>query len=775
MNEAKAAETGTAGAEGLGTSDAERLMAEVGPNEVAEPVRHPLERLVEKFWAPVPWMLEAAILLQAIEGEYLSAAVVGVLLIFNAALAFFQEGRADDALEALKAHLALSASVRRDGVWTKLPARALVPGDVVKLSLGAVVPADLRIVGGSVLLDQSMLTGESVPTEAGSGSTAYAGALVRRGEAVGVVTATGPRTYSGRAAELVRVAHATSGEERAVLAVVRNLAVMNGGILVLMIGYADLVAMPGTALVRLALTTILASVPVALPATFTLASALGAERLARRGVLPTRLAAVHEAATMDVLCADKTGTLTENRLNVEEVRPFDGIDRGRVLALAALASAEGGKDPVDEAVRAAAGRGADFARLIRFVPFDPAVKMSEALAEIDGVEWRVIKGACATVAEACGGGVGEAGEAEALSAAGRRVLAVAAGPVGKIRPAGLIALSDPPRRDSAALIGELESLGVRTVMVTGDAAPTAAAVAKAVGLEGRVFPGRFFPERVGPADYAVYAGVFPDDKHRLVKAFQKGGHTVGMCGDGANDAPALRQANMGIAVASATDVAKSAAGIVLTEPGLAGIVAAVREGRATFQRILTYTLNTLVRKVETVLFLAVGLVMTGQAVMTPLSMVLFLLINDFLTMSLATDRAGVARRPERWRVGAVSAAAVGLGLVKLLFSSAVLAIAVYLFRIGIGPLRSLAFVTLVFGNQAVVYAVRDRHSLFASRPSVWILLSTLIALIAVVVVDCTLMAGLSAAVVAALLAGSFLLALLLDAVRRSLFARLALG
>jgi H+-transporting ATPase len=491
-----------------------------------------------------------------------------------------------------------------------------VPGDVVKLCLGAVVAADVKLTAGEVLLDQSMLTGESIPIEAGAGVETYAGALIRRGEAVAEVTATGAHTKFGRTAELVRTAHVVGSQQKAVLRVVRNLAGFNGVVIVLLVAYSWFLKMPLNEIIPLVLTAVLASIPVALPATFTLAAALGARALAKQGVLPTRLIAVDEAASIDVLCADKTGTLTCNALTVTTVRPMPSFDEAHVLALAALASSEGGQDPVDGAIRVAALSKAvsDGPHLIKFVAFDPAKKISEATAtDSTGSPQRIVKGASAVVIGLAQPSLAAAAAAAELEAKGFRVLAVAAGPPTAMKLAGLIALSDPPRPDSAALVSELHTLGVRTVMVTGDAPATAAIVAKAVGLDGAICPPGPIPEAVHPEQFAVFAGVLPEDKYQLVKAFQKSDHTVGMCGDGANDAPALRQAQMGIAVSTATDVAKSAAGMVLTEPGLAGIVAAVKEGRVTFQRILSYTLNSITKKTVQVLFLAAGLIMTGRS------------------------------------------------------------------------------------------------------------------------------------------------------------------
>ena len=606
---------------GLTSDEARRRLEKFGPNAVPDTSLHPLRRALTKFWAPVPWMLEAAIVLEIALGKYVEAAIIAALLAFNAILGFFQEGRAQATLAALKARLALNAAVRRDNVWVTVPATELVPGDLVKLSVGAVVAADVRLTEGQILLDQSMLTGESVPIEAGPGLETYAGALVRRGEAVAEVTATGARTKFGRTAELVRTAHVESSQQKAVLRVVRNLAIFNGVITVLLVGYAYTLKLPLGEIIPLVLTAVLASIPVALPATFTLAAALGARALAHLGVLPTRLSAVDEAASIEVLCADKTGTLTRNELQVTAVHSMPGFDETHVLGIAALASSDGGQDPVDAAIRSAASQAvaSDLPKLSKFVPFDSATKMSEATAvDSSGATVRVVKGAFSAIMGLTEASPDASTTANQLEAQGFRVLAVAVGPPEAVKLTGIIALSDPPRTDSAAHITELRALGVRTVMVTGDAPATAAIVARAVGLDGAVSPPGPIPDAVRPEDFAVFAGVLPEGKYNLVKAFQKSGHTVGMCGDGANDAPALRQAQMGIAVSTATDVAKSAAGIVLTKPGLGGIVASVREGRVTFQRILTYALKSLTKKTVQVLFLAVGLVMTGHAILTPM-------------------------------------------------------------------------------------------------------------------------------------------------------------
>jgi H+-transporting ATPase len=749
---------------GLTSDEARRRLEASGPNSVPDTAMRPLRRALSKFQAPVPWMLEAAIVLELVLGKYVEAGIIAGLLAFNAALGFLQEGHAQATLAALKSRLALNAAVKRNNAWTTVPAAELVVGDIVKLSLGAVVAADVRLTGGSVLLDQSMLTGESVPTEAGAGFETYAGALVRRGEAVAEVTATGARTKFGRTAELVRTAHVVSSQQKAVLRVVRNLAMVNGVLIVMMLGYAWALKLPGSEIIPLVLTGILASIPVALPATFTLAAALGARALAKLDVLPTRLSAVDEAASIDVLCSDKTGTLTQNELKVTAVHAMPGFDESHVLGLAALASSDGGQDPVDTAISAAAAKNAaaDLPKSIKFIPFDPGTKMSEATAaDAAGGAVRVVKGAFAVVA-----GLAEASAAiravpdattmaSQMEAQGFRVLAVAAGVPERMKLAGIIALSDPPRADSAALIAELHTLGVRAVMVTGDAPATAAIVAHTVGLEGKVCPPGPIPANVRPEDFAVFAGILPEGKYNLVKAFQQSGHIVGMCGDGANDAPALRQAQMGIAVSTATDVAKSAAGIVLTKPGLGGIVASVKEGRITFQRILTYTLNSVTKKVVQVLFLAVGLIMTGHAILTPMLMVIIMLTGDLLGMSLTTDNVRPSPTPNAWRIGALTIAGVFTGISELVLCAGILAIAKFRLGFGMEMLRTVAFVAIVFGNQATTYTNRERQRMGSCLPSRWLVGSSLVDL---VIASALATLGIAMAPVPGVVVGGMLLA-----------------
>ena len=768
------------GASGLTSAEAQRLLKDCGPNSMPDVAPGYLRRAAGQFWAPVPWMLEVAAVLQLLLGEYAQASVIAGLLVFNAALGFFQEGRAKATLNALKSRLALVAAVRRDGNWTTVPAAELVPGDVVKLSLGGIVGADVRVLDGQVLLDQSMLTGESLPIEGGVGMKTYAGALVRRGEALAKVTATGVHTQFGKTAELVRLAHVKSSQQAAVLRIVRNLAAFNGCIVLAQVGYAVWLGMRFADIVPLALTAVLAAIPVALPAAFTLATALGARRLAALGVLPTRLSAIDEAATMDVLCSDKTGTLTQNELAVTTVRAMPGFDERHVLGLAALASSDGGQDPVDAAVRAAslASPAQDLPALVRFVPFDPVNKMATAFANstAQGPVY-IVKGAFATVYRLVGPCPEAVAAASAFELEGFRVLAVAAGQVGALRFAGLLALSDPPRGESAPLIDALHAMGVRTVMVTGDAPATAAVVARAIGLDGAVCPPGPLPGELTPGMFSVFAGVFPEDKYRIVKAFQNGGHTVGMCGDGANDAPALCQAQMGIAVASATDVAKSSAGIVLMQPGLGGVVAAVREGRITFQRILTYMLLSVTHKIGQMLFLTAGLVMTGHAVLTPVLMVVLMVTGDLLAMSATTDNVRPSAKPNVWRINDVTLAGIVLGVCNLCFCTAVLAAGKFWLGLGTVQLQTLAAITLVFSGQAILYVVRERKRLWSSRPSAWMAAASVVGVLLFVTIASRgiFMAALPLADVAGVLGAAAVFAVGLDIVKAALFARLAMN
>jgi H+-transporting ATPase len=763
---------------GLSSAEAAARRAEFGPNAIVEEPVRPLKRFARHFWAPVPWMLEATILLQITIGELVTAVMTAVLLIFNVILSVAQETRADAALSLLKQRLSLKSRVKRDGVWTDVPAPELVPGDVVEVCLGDIIPADMILLDGSLLVDQSMLTGESLPVEVELGKATYAGSLVRRGEGIGEVVATGTRTYFGKTAELVSIAHVESAEQKAVLSIVRNLTEINFAIAIGIVAYAVVTKISFEQITLLLLTALLSAVPVALPATFTLAAALGARTLAMKGVLLTRLSALHEAASIDVLCADKTGTLTVNELTIAAIRPVKAeYDEREVLGFAALASSAEGEDPIDSAVRSEWGRENAGDRQLApttFKPFDPSTKTAVATAFYQGREIRIVKGAPAVIAAFAPMTSEAATELEALTRAGYRTIAVAVGPALSLELIGFIAFGDPPRSDSTELLTELRSLGVCPVMVTGDAAETAATVAQAIRLCGPVCPAGKIPEKVSPNDYAVYAGVFPDQKFRLVKAFQRQGHSVGMCGDGANDAPALRQAQVGIAVSTATDVAKAAAGVVLTQPGLSGIVSCIKEGRSAFQRILTYTLMILVNKCVTLIVLGAGLIITGHAVLTPFLQAISMLTNDFVTMSRAADRARPSPYPNAWRVRNLTLAAVPLGVFRLLYLLVILSLGWFLLELSPSQLQTLTFAMLVFANQGNVYVLRERGRLWHSRPAPIMLVASAcdVILVACLAAGGLLMSPLPISLILLLLIATVGFTLAMDAIKLAVFARI---
>ena len=719
---------------GLTSAEAQTRLKQFGPNAVVEQKPHPLKQLIKRFWAPIPWLLEATIIIQLFLGESVEAAVIGALLIFNAALSYLQEGRAQKALALLRQQLRVQARVRRDGAWTTLPAEDLVPGDLIHLRQGSIVPADVTLDDGSLLTDQSALTGESAAVSVELGKTAYAGSMVRGGEATGEVTATGAHTFFGKTAELVRTAGSANRQEHEIVGVVRNLFVVNAAMVVIVTGYAHLEGMSIGYILPLLLAILLASIPVALPATFTFAAALGSLELSKRGVLITRLSALHDLASMTVLCSDKTGTLTRNQATVNALWPVPGFAESDLLRAAALASDPAGQDPVDGAiVKAAADRGWHDGEMerINFKPFDPATKLAEAIFRDERGQQRFVKGAPAVVAKLAGAAESLwQPQAEAIVGRGQRVLAVAAGDGAGLHLVGLLGLEDAVREDSKAVVSSIRDAGVRVVMVTGDNALTARAVAEQVGIPGSVCsPDKLHGNLGGnELDCGVFAGVFPEDKIKLVRAFQRRGAVVGMSGDGVNDAPALRQAEAGVAVANATDVAKAAAALVLTRPGLGDVVPAIETSRRVFQRIITYTLAMLLKKMEMMALLVIGFLVTQRAPLTPLLMVLILFLNDFLTMSISTDRMGFSRRPNRWNTRGILLAAAVLAACKLMFSLGVFLYGHYALRLDTRALQTLTFATLILSSQAGVYLLRERGHFWQSRPGRYLVGSSVLGL-----------------------------------------------
>ena len=723
--------------QGLTSAEARQRLAKYGPNMVAEDHPHPWLLLLRKFWAPVPWMLEATIALQFVLGKPSEAAIITVLLVFNAVLGFAQENRANNALALLKKRLAIQVRVLRDNVWQQMAAQELVPGDVVHLRMGDLAPADIRLLDGQTLLDQSALTGESLPVEAGTGVTVHAGTIVKRGEASGEVTATGAQTYFGKTAELVRSAKTASHLETLIITIVKYLVTLDAILVAALLVYSWMSGIAITEVLPFALILLVASVPIALPATYTVATALGALELAGNGVLVTRLSAIEEAAAMDVLASDKTGTITQNRLALSALHSCAPYTDNELLRWAALACDHATQDPIDLAIlQAAQSRGllSGMPQRLSFIPFDPETKRSEAEYGGNGNKLRVLKGAPSVIAALVADGPDIGADVERLGADGSRVLAIAAetGSNG-LHLAGLVALQDPPREDTQALIRDLHDLGVRVLMVSGDGPATARAVAEQVGIGVRVCAPENFNAALqhGVLDYDVFARVLPEDKFRLVQALQQSGHVVGMSGDGVNDAPALKQAEVGIAVANATDVAKAAASLVLTNPGLADIKAAVETSRRISQRMLTYTMNKIIKTMEIAIFLSVGVMLTGVFVITPLLIVLLLFTNDFVTMSIATDHVSFSRKPERWNIPNLMLTSGILAGLVLILSFAVFFAGRDWLHLPLSQLQTLIFVMLVFTGQGNVYLVRERSHFWKSVPSRWLLLASLLDIVVV--------------------------------------------
>ncbi|WP_027821092.1 plasma-membrane proton-efflux P-type ATPase [Paraburkholderia bannensis] len=760
-------------ATGLSTDDAQRRLRLFGANAIADARIPRWRQFIGKLWEPVPWMLEAVIVLQVLLGRTQEALVILFLLIFNAVVAFIQERRAQDALVLLRRQLRINARVLRESHWGRLPADELVPGDIVHIRAGDIVPADLVLFDGTVALDQSALTGESLPVDASSGQPAYTGSMVRQGEASGEVTVTGCRTYLGRTAELVRTSAAPSHMQRTIFSIVKRLVAFDLVLIALVVAYAVSHGLPWTDTTVFALLLLVASVPVALPATYTLATAVASTRLASQGVLVTRLPAVEEAAAVDTILSDKTGTLTQNALSVSRVTALAALDESGILRVAAFASDDASQDPLDLTILAAwraAGDIGSLAPRMTFRPFDPATRFSEGVYTLDGGEWHAVKGAARAVLDLClidSAARAAAKQAEqTLAAEGARVLAVAAGPSGAISLIGLIGLADPPREDAAGLIAKLRGLGVNVRMATGDALETAEAIGRQLGLGTRICVPSADDLRQ-PENYDIFARVLPEEKHAIVCALQKAGHVTGMTGDGVNDAAALRQAELGVAVASATDVAKAAAGIVLTNPGLGGILTVVSTGREVHRRMLTYILNKIVKTLEIVVFLTLGLWLAKGFVISARLIVLLLFANDFVTMSIAADRAIPAARPQRWGVGQLVTAAVVLACASLAFTLLTYETLHARFGLNSGQMQTMVFLLLVFTTQANVYVLRNDGRVWVFAPASAMVLASIadVVLVSTMAATGTLMAAVPLALIGAVLGASIVFAFVRDQIK----------
>jgi len=722
---------------GLARADVDTRRKENGYNEVAEKKNRPFLKFLKKFWGISAWMLELIMVLSAVLGKYSDLIVVGALLVINAVLGFIQEHRAAGVVAALRKRLQVNARVRRDSSWQVIPARELVPGDIVRVRPGDIIPADVKLLTGALSVDQSALTGESKDADKSPGEVLSSGSVVRRGEGNGVVMLTGAKTYFGRTTQLVQEARPKLHIEAVVARVVRWLFVIVGALLAVVIVLSLVRGTPLIEMIPLMLVLLMSAVPVALPVMFTVSMAVGAKELAKRGVLVTRLSAAEDAATMDVLCVDKTGTITMNQLAVTGVIPLEHSTEADVLFAGALASQEANQDPIDLAFLAAVKERHIFDNLpkvtpVSFAPFDAKNRRTEAVVEQNGQRLRVMKGAVRTIAEACGF---QSLAIETLEARGNesalkgyRTLAVARGPeTGALTLVGLVSLYDPPRPDAKQLIATLHDLGVSVKMLTGDALAVASEIARGVGLPNikRVADLKAASAQAGNKTVDLFAGadgfaeVFPEDKYVVVKRLQAAGHITGMTGDGVNDAPALRQAEVGIAVSTATDVAKGAASVVLTEAGLTNIVALVEQGRTIYQRILTWIINKISRTILKAAFVAIAFVVTGKFVVSAFAMLLLVFLTDFAKIALATDHVRSSKKPETWNIGGFITVSVVLGVAMVVEALILLWIGWSHFGLATNDnaLYTFSFQTLLYFGVFSVVSARERRWFWATMPS----------------------------------------------------------
>lgn len=717
---------------GLSSEEAARRLSTDGPNEVPEERRHPLARLASKFWGVSAWMIELIVVLSFVLGKMADAWIAVGLLVVNAAVSFFEEEHAYATVKSLRSRLQVTVRALRDDHWQLVGARELVRDDVIRVRMGDFVPADVTLTEGELGVDQSTLTGESREQARGVGTLVYAGSIVRRGEATGVVSATGTRTYYGRTIQLVEHAHPVLHTEAVTRRLARWLFLVVGALVAVSFVVAFARGLPLAEILPLSLVLLLGAVPVALPVMFTVSMAVSSTQLARQGVIVTRLSATEDAASMDVLCADKTGTLTWNKLSFVDAIPNPQASRDDIIRAGAWASHEADQDPIDLAFLTEARRSGlidGHARQLSFVPFSPQTRRTEALVEMSSGRVRVTKGSLRAVADVAGLDAATITGLEAKvstnAARGVRALAVAEAPEsGTWRFLGIALLEDAPRPDSRRVIEELRELGVGTKMLTGDALPVAREIGAELGLPEIVrashlqegAPAEVSASLVGRAD--GFAEIYPEDKLVVVKSFQDGGHVVGMTGDGVNDAPALRQAEVGIAVGGATDVAKESASVVLTTGGLEPIVELVRGGRAVHERVLTWIINKISRAVLKTSFVAVVLVTTGELAISAFGMILLLFMTDFVKVSLATDRVVHTPRPASWTLRPWFIAGGILGVLMMIEALGVLLVATRWLggTQSADSLHGLTFELLLFFALFSIVSIRERRAFWSSRP-----------------------------------------------------------
>jgi H+-transporting ATPase len=720
---------------GLSVAEAERELKEFGPNEIPERKTNPTIKFLRYFWGPIPWMIEAAVVLSGLIGHWDDFAIILALLFVNAVVGFWQEYKADNAIELLKQRLALKARVLRDGKWSEIPARELVPHDVVRVRLGDIAPADIKLMEGDYLLvDQSALTGESLPVEKHVSDVTYAGSVIRQGEMNGLVVGTGINSYFGRTAKLVEEAKTRSHFQKAVIRI-GNYLIILASTLVITIFIAALFrhqSILNTG--QFALVLLVAAIPVAMPAVLTVTMAVGALALAKKEAIVSKLVSIEEMAGMDILCSDKTGTITKNELTVSELETFADFTHEDALLFGSLASRREDNDPIDMAIISKAGTSSTVTatissyRILGFKPFDPMSKRTEATVEdTAGNRFKVTKGAPQVVLSLVPNNKTIDSRVnsfvEAFAKKGYRALGVArTDKQGEWQFVGLFAIYDPPREDSASTVRTAQSMGVNVKMVTGDHIAIAKEIASEVRLGTNIVSADSFLEKNDKEAQSVveeadgFAQVFPEHKYRIVELLQERGHIIGMTGDGVNDAPALKKADSGIAVAGATDAAKSAAAIVLTRSGLSVIIDGIRESRKIFQRMSNYAIYRIAETTRVLVFLTLAILALSVQPITALMLVILALLNDLPIMMIAYDNAKISKSPVRWDMREVLTIATVLGLTGVFSSFLLLWIGLDVLHLSTKILNTLIFLKLAVAGHMTLYLARTGEEHFWIRP-----------------------------------------------------------
>ncbi len=737
---------------GLETEEVQKRRILYGFNEVPEKKESYWSKLAKRFWGIVPWMLEVTIVVTLVLGEFMQATVIAVLLFFNAGMSIWREGKARAAMADLKQRLTIKCRVKRDGEWSSVQARELVPGDVLRIRTGDLLPADIKIVEGSLGLDQSMLTGESGVVDKLVGEVAFSGSAVKRGEATGIVDAIGTKTYFGKTISLLDLSKPKLHMEEATVKVARQLAIIVVTSLLIVFVYAAVTGFELAVLLPLAAILLIASVPVAMPFMYTINMALGSMALAKQGVLVTRLSASEDAATMDILCADKTGTITMNELFIEEVLPFDGFSKIDVLTYGALASKEANQDPIDLAFLKAssiANLQLNSYSQIEFTPFDPKTRMTKATIQGFNKTFIVGKGSFNVICAICNLQDQEVNDklklTEALSKKGLRVIAVARSTEGnKPEFVGLAGISDKIREDSLIILNQIRELGVVVKMLTGDSLPIAKNIADRIGLGENITTAsaievtkneKFSDSLVEESN--CIAQIYPEDKFSVVKILQHIGHIVGMTGDGVNDAPALAQAEVGIAVKNATDIAKESSSAVLTNEGLGGIVSMIKTSRIVYQKIYTWTLNMVTRKIQIAFFVVVMLFLTHSLMLSLTSTLITLFLADFATMSMSTDNVRPSLKPDKFDLRGLFLVGGALGILMTIESAIFSVPALSYFGLlgDMGKIYTFGFVYINFLGFFTILILREQSRFWKSRPSKFLSIVILLGFLLVIIIS----------------------------------------